>query len=510
MAFCLVQTAISQNITLSFSGTTSSGNYLRLDSVQVRNIDRSWVETAVYPDTVLSFSTLGLADIQSHTSHIVAYPNPLNGATHLSVTVPQSGNATIQVFNLAGEKVAEQTTTLESGKSLFEVRLQKKQVYLLAVATPQGQSVIKLINRSTSAENSIVFHGSGLIFEKRLSPKIFRSGDEIKIVGYTTLCGSVITSVEIQQPQSASEDFALEFNLSAADTSGVLPGLFSVGAHSKVRFSRGNLQWSGTGGGRVPVTHVVANETIAPGIWRFAPYQWDNVGRGNNAIFATTPYWIDLFGWGTSGYHDTADASNVNYQPYSTSYSVVDVSYNYYGYGPSTNMADQDLVGTSSYYDWGVYNAISNGGNRPGLWRTLTQAEWDTLLNYRTTSSGLSYVWGYVNEVRGLILLPDNWSQTTYPMSTVNPGYLYLSNVITESQWYCLEKAGCVFLPAVGYRADLGVEYHTVHGYYWSSTGAGSNYAYLINYNAVAIDTVTKENFERFFGFSVRLVQDAP
>ena len=510
MALCVAQTAISQNITLTFSGITSNGDYLPLDSVQVQNINQSWVETAVYPDTVLSFSLSGLADAQNHAADIKAYPNPFNGTTHLSVTMPQSSNATIQVYNLAGEKVAEKTTTLESGQSFFEVQLQKKQVYLLAVTTPQGQSVIKLINRSTSPANNIVCHGSGLIVEKRFSQNPFHSGDVIKIVGYTTLCQSVISSVEVEQPQSASENFELEFNLTVPDSTGVLSGVFSVGANSTVRFSRGNLQWSATGGGNVPTTHVVAGAGTAPGTWRFAPRQWDNIGPANDSISPTIASWIDLFGWGTSGYHNASDSNNIKYQPYSTGYPTVDTNYNYYGYGPSTNMTNPDLAGTSSYYDWGVYNAISNGGNRPGQWRTLTLAEWDTLLNYRTTRSGIRYVWGCVNDVTGLIIVPDNWSQTIYPLDTVNRDALFLSNMFSGPEWFCLEKAGCVFLPAGGYRSPANVVYHNIFGYYWSTTNAGSKNAGLMVFHTVSFDSIFIDAAWRYMGFSVRLVKDEP
>ena len=40
-----------------------------------------------------------------------------------------------------------------------------------------------------------------------------------------------------------------------------------------------------------------------------------------------------------------------------------------------------DIAGTN--YDWGVNNAISNGGNEAGLWRTLTIEEWKYLMESR-------------------------------------------------------------------------------------------------------------------------------
>lgn len=118
---------------------------------------------------------------------------------------------------------------------------------------------------------------------------------------------------------------------------GVLPGAFSVSATKKVNFSQGNLQYQ------------ASTKT-----WRFAENQYDMIGAANSNISSTYNGWIDLFGWGTSGYN--------NKYPYMTSTTNAD-------YGDGNN----DIAGTN--YDWGVYNAISNGGNAKGLWRTLTTAE---------------------------------------------------------------------------------------------------------------------------------------
>ena len=91
----LADTAISQDITLRFTGAKTDGTYIRLDSVVVTNINRSWSETAVYPDTVLTFTQTGISDAQSLSAEVSAYPNPFNGATNVSVSVPQGGKATL-------------------------------------------------------------------------------------------------------------------------------------------------------------------------------------------------------------------------------------------------------------------------------------------------------------------------------------------------------------------------------------------------------------------------------
>lgn len=275
---------------------------------------------------------------------------------------------------------------------------------------------------------------------------------------------------------------------------GVRPGLFTVSDNRKVRFSKGNLQYQ------------ASTDT-----WRFAENQWDYVGE-DNALIGSPYYdgWIDLFGWGTSGYHDVSDPYNVNYQPCSTSSSTVNSTYNTYGYGPSMNMfvlPNLDLVGTNANYDWGVYNRISNGGNQTNQWHTLTYDEWWSLAITRKTDSGIRYAKAKVNNVFGVILLPDDWSTSTYSLSNTNgTGEGYSINTITAEQWTTLEDAGAVFLPNAGGRNvtslyDLGRQ-----GYYWLASAYSSNQSrYVI---ITSTNVLYPGEHYRNHGCSVRLVRD--
>ena len=269
---------------------------------------------------------------------------------------------------------------------------------------------------------------------------------------------------------------------------GAINGLFSVSEDSQVYFSQGNLQYQ------------ASTDT-----WKFAENQWDIIGSENSNISENYSGWIDLFGWGTSGYHDANDTYNVNYQPWSTSTSAVNSSYNYNGYGPSTNMTDPNLTGTSANYDWGVFNPISNGGNQTNQWRTLTQPEWDYIFNTRTTVSGIRYAKAKVNNVNGVILLPDDWSSTIFNLSNTNTyDASFSSNTITASQWSTLEQAGAVFLPAAGYRNGTSVTIVGSRGFYWSASYYGSGYAYYVSFNDSGLFTDYID--VRYRGRSVRLV----
>ena len=281
---------------------------------------------------------------------------------------------------------------------------------------------------------------------------------------------------------------------------GAINGLFTINENGdQVYFSQGNLQYR-----------------ASTNTWRFAEKQWDFVGDGtygtvyengvkcnNELISSTYDGWIDLFGWGTSGW----DNGNLYYHPYDSHY---DSDFNQ-GYGP---VDGSDLTGAYTNADWGIYNPISNGGNVDNQWRTLTYYEWWTVFNGRITDSGLRYAKAIVNDVFGVILLPDNWRESYYHINNpnVDDSFCY-NNIISQDDWReLLEAKGAVFFPSAGLRGgesgELFIYFVNSNGYYWSSTnrqGPGSCALYFS-------DTwLLPENYGNYScnGFSVRLIHDA-
>ena len=257
---------------------------------------------------------------------------------------------------------------------------------------------------------------------------------------------------------------------------GAIDGLFSVSDSQQVYFSKGNLQYIGS---------------ASTPYWKFADHQWDYLG-GNGQGSSYQNVDRDLFGWGTSGYYHGA----VCYQPWSTSTTSSD----YYAYGSKIC----NLYVQTGQADWG-YNAISNGGNTTHTWRTLTYGEWGYVFNTRNTPSGIRYAKAKVNNVNGVILLPDDWQSSYYSLSSTNsPGASYSSNNITATQWATLEQHGAVFLPAAGYRLGTFVRSVGSGGYYWSASCRGSDYAWDVHFSNSSLSTDSYYN--RGYGRSVRLV----
>lgn len=196
---------------------------------------------------------------------------------------------------------------------------------------------------------------------------------------------------------------------------------FTVNEYGKkVVFSQGNLQY-----------HPKNN------LWRFAEKQTDYISdtiisdylaKASQNLSTSYDGWIDLFGWGT-------------------------------GANPTHTSLDD-------FVDWGR-NKIGN--DAAGTWYTLSRHEWYYVTSGRRNAPFLIGV-AQVDGVNGLILLPDNWE---CPKDIIFRSGFYNDyanfQTYTAEQWYKMEHAGAVFLPAMGYLYRLVLEDYTL-GFYWSSS----------------------------------------
>ena len=326
-------------------------------------------------------------------------------------------------------------------------------------------------------------------------------------------------------PFATRKDYSNDYN-------GRMPYAYSVSASQQVNFSMGNLQYK-----------------ASTNTWRFAEYQFEYVGgvwtsqsttygnvysngehpnaslngiKSDNAnVSSSYNQWIDLFGWGTSGWNNTNDALQVFYQPWET--SDIDFEHNYYniqGYGPSSNMPNRDLTGTN--HDWGVYNNISNDGSfGTGSWRTMTGStggEWDYLISRSQTYCYAQVEMNVRNNqiISGLIVFPDGFSWPSYVATTLTCNTPSGGNYLNEAEWSLLEKWGAVYLPNAGSR--IGTLFSGGFPQYWTSThdvngtqtpGMGGDEGRgAMAFISFAPYMVQCLNFVRSQGCSVRLVRN--
>ena len=307
-----------------------------------------------------------------------------------------------------------------------------------------------------------------------------------------TVAGNAITLVSSSKTLTAGKYYTIARNA----IPGALIGQFSVSNTDKVYFSKGNLQY-----------------TKSTGIWSFMDHQYSTVETTSQAIgddYASQDV-VSLFGWGTSGWNN----GNTYYQPYNTASGS---SSKGFGYGPKDGTTyTYDLTGTYANADWG-HNAISNGGNTANTWRTLTKDEWTYLFNTRSASTvngtaNARYAKAYLfGTTHGVIIFPDSY---THPAGVTAPTGInetdYTSwdgNRYTATDWAKMEAAGCVFLPAAGWRDATTIRKVNEYVRYWtSSTYNSAGYAYNVG---IAESSMNPADYnQKNYGYSVRLVHDA-
>ena len=294
----------------------------------------------------------------------------------------------------------------------------------------------------------------------------------------------------------------------------ILPGVFTVGKDNvgkdkHVIFAQGNLQYQ-----------------ASTNTWRFAEEQYEKLSTngythngvryasGNETAEAnreTQSAWIDLFGWGTSGW---AESGAELYQPWSCVGGDNNQSLKYLAGGNEV-----DLTGANSDSDWAYHNVIINGGvdnsgTSAHIWRVLTSDEWNYIFNVRTYAA-TKFGFGKLMGISGVFLLPDTWDWTPFDgtefaESNWTPGtdVNYASaNVITDGDvWTRMEEAGVVFLPTTAYRKGESLSAFA-YGYYWSSTVNSRFSAYFLQFNCATKSTLSPTTAnQKYRGHAIRPV----
>ncbi len=477
-----ISSMAQESVTLTFTANTQNGLYCPFDAVNVSNVTRGWTETLAYPDTVLVMNSIdGINEQNGMACHLgEAYPNPFTDETQMSLEMSEAGDVLIQVVRVDGTIVATHRNRLEAGLHSVRVRLSNPSMALLAVTTAQGRQVLRLISAGNGSCDAVTVETLSAGFKpdnqsmRSDATGEFQPGDMMRYTAVLFDGANTIYSNTITQQQYDSQDMTLYFDLTPPI--GAINSLFSVSETQQVYISQGNLQYQ------------ASTDT-----WRFATNQWDYIGENNSNISETNNGWIDLYGWGTSGYNHGA----FHYQPWSIERDY----WGYFAYGDSIyNLSDQ-----TGKADWG-YNSISNGGEVNNNWRTLNSEEWQYVFNMRLTDSGIRFAGAKIDNIKGVVLLPDNWDPSLYTLNGIND-CIYDSNIIMEEEWIAVfEPNGAIFLPSAGCRMFNSVYQDGNTGYYWSAS----------SYNAMGIRCLSISNYvldadnhmDRSDGLSVRLVHN--
>ena len=208
MMMCLLcGSMMAQSINVTFTGRDGRDWYVKLDRVEITNLTRDWSDEMVYPDTILELQNhTGVSDFPVQEFALSQnVPNPFEGATDFTLSLPANDKVNISVYDINGKKVTSLQRQLAAGVHVFRVLLSTPQTYLLNAKTSSDNASIKMINTGRGMQNQITYLGeSGQSMSYQLKAKgskVFVPGDNMQYVGFATINGKeyVDTVTQIQQ-----------------------------------------------------------------------------------------------------------------------------------------------------------------------------------------------------------------------------------------------------------------------------------------------------------------------
>ncbi len=295
-----------------------------------------------------------------------------------------------------------------------------------------------------------------------------------------------IVAPKVSEPRASGQSVRLVFPLVEENpevNANFAEHPFTVADGKQVAFSQGNLQY----------------QAQPAATYRFAPKQIDYIGEGNANIGPLYTGWIDLFIYD----EDPTRPGNGTFAfggelPPDEGFDL-----------PARRNAP--MGDEMKHINWDEV-AISNAGNKKGMWYPLTADEWSYLFLTRENAAK-KFGFATVDEVKGLIILPDDWQKPegcsfTSASSTMTlsggvyspmpiPVGIYEVNKYnsTNQSWQQMEAAGAVFLPAAGGRSKTTCEKLGESGFYWSNSSDLDNSednVFLLSFG----DNATTQQFE--------------
>ena len=447
-----------------FSGTIYTENsYSGTADALFTAANSNWVGAALFPNGYESYEFLSLSGSGYSTSYSMSY-NKAIAATKA---------AAVEQFSLESAKTYSSGFALSPENAIFN--------FTITGLTDGAKDVTLKDGTRTMFTGSVTPTSGTAAFA--LGAMIKNSSDfPVNLKNVTlTIGGTDIAITSTNNNLAAGKIYNINRSASAP-----LPAVFTVDAGKTVKFSKGNLQATYNG---------------SSWIWGFAEHQWDYIGNaagntsinGNGTVSANGT--VDLFGWvGASSTWTGAAQYGISN---STATNNVD------GYG--------NVAGEAQKVGWGA--TVGTG------WRTLTRLEWLYLLSTRETGITVNstdharYTQATINTdgtaVKGLLIFPDGYTGDTpegVTWGTINAKSTF-ETTCTSAGWTALEAAGCVFLPAAGYRQASNVTDAGMGAGYWSSSSGTATSAVGLYFESN--DMTIQYVGSRKYGFSVRLVRDA-
>lgn len=157
--FLLTPKTYASGYTITFTATGASTT---IENVIVQNLTKGTTVTVPTGNVLnLIIEPNAVEQVTSTDEDIRVYTNSINGKSTISFLAQKTGNAEIKAFSIDGKEVAVISTTLQTGRSYFEMSL------------PKGVFLIQVIGNGYKYSTKTVSQ-----MASRINPKIVQIGTE--------------------------------------------------------------------------------------------------------------------------------------------------------------------------------------------------------------------------------------------------------------------------------------------------------------------------------------------
>jgi uncharacterized protein (TIGR02145 family) len=195
----------AQDYLITFTGTGVSVN---VDSVQVKNLTQNTSLSLIGTDVLHLMGIVGIDQVvKPGNADLQIYPNPMNEQGFIEFETASSGIATIELFDIAGNQVAETQNMLPCGRHTFAAGGLSCGIYTLCIKSSGYAYSGKIVSTSTNPGIGKISYVSTNLkpsAQRKLKstqsqvPMQYNEGDQLILKPFSGIYATVIPLVATQ------------------------------------------------------------------------------------------------------------------------------------------------------------------------------------------------------------------------------------------------------------------------------------------------------------------------
>jgi uncharacterized protein (TIGR02145 family) len=153
LVLSMLQTG-AQDYLISFAGT---GGSTTVDSVQVKNLTQNTGLTINGTDVLHLMGVVGIDQVAApNNTDLHIYPNPMNETGFVEFETASQGNATLELYDIAGKRVAQTQNMLPAGRHTFVIGGLSSGIYTFCIKSAAYVYSGKIVCKNTIAGNGTI------------------------------------------------------------------------------------------------------------------------------------------------------------------------------------------------------------------------------------------------------------------------------------------------------------------------------------------------------------------